>query len=121
MGDGKEFQSRSQLQQRSQLGMCELAHCHTGSERLGSVCPFFYARFYDADVSNRLHSTYCLWYGLKIVNHDYPLTIPKNEAIIFPADGTLLNFFVGVSQGASTACSGFFYLDRSDGPMFHPE
>jgi hypothetical protein len=25
--------------------------------------------------------------------HDYPLTIPKIKAIIFPADGTLLNFF----------------------------
>jgi hypothetical protein len=45
----------------------------------------------------------------KIINHNYPLTIPKIEAIIFPADGTLLNFFGRVSQGASTAFSvGFF-------------
>ena len=78
MGDGEEFQSRSQLQQPSQLGMCELAHCRAGAERLESVCPSFYARFLDADVSIRLHSNTV--YGttlLKIVNHDYPLTIPK--------------------------------------------
>jgi hypothetical protein len=27
----------------------------------------------------------------------------------------------GVSQGASTACSVFWILDRSDWLMFHPE
>jgi hypothetical protein len=40
----------------------------------------------------------CTVYGttlLKIVNHDFPPTIPKIEAIIFPTDGTLLNFFAG--------------------------
>jgi hypothetical protein len=40
---------------------------------------------------------------LKLGNHDYPLTFLKIEAIIFPADGTLLDFFGVVSQGASTA------------------
>jgi hypothetical protein len=39
---------------------------------------------------------------LKIVNYDYPLTIAKKiEAIIFPVDDTLLNFFDRVSQCAS--------------------
>jgi hypothetical protein len=44
-----------------------------------------------------------------MVNHDYPLSIKITffEAITFLADGTLLNFFKGVSQGASTACSVF--------------
>jgi hypothetical protein len=51
---------------------------------------------------------------LKIVNHNYPLTIQKNEAIIFPADNTLLISSEGVSQGASTACSVFWIMDQSD-------
>jgi hypothetical protein len=37
IGDGEEFQSCSQLQQPSQLGMCELAHCRAGAERFKSV------------------------------------------------------------------------------------
>jgi hypothetical protein len=45
MGDGEEFQSRSQLQHPLQLGMCELAHCRAGAERLESVCPSFYVRY----------------------------------------------------------------------------
>jgi hypothetical protein len=49
---------------------------------------------------------------LKIVSHDYPLS-QTNEAIIFPADGTLLNFFGGVRQGASIACSVFFFYSGS--------
>jgi hypothetical protein len=55
---------------------------------------------------------------LKIVNYDYPLTIPKQLKPSSSADGTLLNF---VGRGASTACSVFKILDRSDGSMFHPE
>jgi hypothetical protein len=62
--------------------MCELAHFRAGAERLEYVCPSFHVRFLDADVSIRLHSTYRLWYDLTQdhdyqVNHDYPLTIPK--------------------------------------------
>jgi hypothetical protein len=64
MRDGEAFQSCNQLQQPSQLGMFELAHCRAGAERLESVCPSFYARYLDADVLIRLHSTYRLWYNL---------------------------------------------------------
>jgi hypothetical protein len=79
MGDGEEFQIRSQLQQPSQFGMCALAHCRAGAERLELVCPSFYVRFLDADVSLRLHGRYryCTTL-LQIGNHDYLLTIPKN-------------------------------------------
>jgi hypothetical protein len=102
--------------------MCHLAHCRAGAEHLETVCPSFNARFLDEDVSIRLHSTVYGTTLLKIVNHDYPLTIPKNEAIIFPADGTLLNNCKEVSQGCSTACSVVvvFFLDQSDVPMLHP-
>jgi hypothetical protein len=48
ISDGKEFQSRSQLQQPSQLGMCELAHCCAGAEHIESVYPSCYARLLDA-------------------------------------------------------------------------
>jgi hypothetical protein len=64
MGDGEDFQSHIQLQQPSLLGMSELANCRADAERLESVCPSFHARFLDADVSIRLHSTYRLWLDL---------------------------------------------------------
>jgi hypothetical protein len=76
MGDGEEFQSRSQLQQPSQLLMCELAHFRAGAERLESVCPSFYARFRDVSIRLIVRTVYGKTL-LKIVNHDYPLTIPK--------------------------------------------
>jgi hypothetical protein len=101
MGDGEEFQRRSQLQQLSQLVMCKLAHWCAGVEGLESVSPFFNARFLDIDVPNRLHSTYRLLYNLAEDSQlwlppDYPKTI---EAIIFLADVILLNFFRGDELG----------------------
>jgi hypothetical protein len=39
-----------------------------------------------------------------------PLLSKEIEAIIIPADGTPLNFFGGVCQGASTASSVFFFV-----------
>jgi hypothetical protein len=58
---------------------------------------------------------------LKIVNHDYSLTFQKIETIIFPADGTPYNFFGGPEPGCFHCMLCFWILDRSDGPMFHPE
>jgi hypothetical protein len=80
--------------------MCELAHCHAGAERLESVSPSFYTQFLDTDMSIHLHSSTI--YGTTLLrkdNLDYPLTIPKTEAIIFCANGTLLNFFGGGEPG----------------------
>jgi hypothetical protein len=79
MGDGEESKTAVSLQQPSQLGMCELAHCRAGAERLESVCPSF-----TRDFLTQTSQFVCIVltvYGmtlLKIVNHDYPLAIPKN-------------------------------------------
>jgi hypothetical protein len=74
----EEFQSRSQLHQPSQLGMCELVHCHAGAERIELVCPSF-----KRDFLTQTSQFVCIVrtvYGtilLKIVNQYYQLTIPK--------------------------------------------
>jgi hypothetical protein len=103
--------------------MCELAHCRAGAERLESVCPSFYARLFDADVSIRLHSKYCLWYGLaqnsqSRLTPDYSKKLKPSNMLIAP---TWISQ-EGLSQGTFITCSVFWILDQSDGPMFqHPE
>jgi hypothetical protein len=74
--------------------MWELASCRAGAEHLYSV------------------------YGttlLKMVNHDYPYLSQKIEAMIFPADGTLLNFFGGGEPECFHCMLCYFLiLDLSD-------
>ena len=54
---------------------------------------------------------------LKLIHHDNALTIPKDRAITFHADETLLNFLAGLSQGASIAYSAFWPQEQSDRPV----
>jgi hypothetical protein len=121
IGDWEEFQSLSQLQQETQLGMCELAHCRAGAELIESVCSSFYVRFLDAGVSS-LHRTDRIWYDLaqdsqSWLSPDYPKKLkPSFSRLIAPS----LSFFEGGEPGCFH-CMLCLILDRSDGSMFHPE
>jgi hypothetical protein len=88
MGDREQFQSRSQLQQPSQLASWRIV-VHEQNALSQYISPF------TCDFLTQIYGTTLL----KIVNHDYSLTISKNEAIIFPADGTVVNFFRGGEPG----------------------
>jgi hypothetical protein len=75
-GDGEELQSHNQLQQPSQLGMCE--HIVVQEQNaLSQFIPPFTRDFLTKTSQFVLVRTVHCAALLKIVNNDYPLTIPK--------------------------------------------
>jgi hypothetical protein len=89
---GKNFKATVSCSSHRNVWMCGLAHCRAGAERLESVCPppahftrdFLRQTSQFVCIVRTVYGTTLLW----IVNHDYPLTIPKDW--IFPSSSLLM-------------------------------